>query len=703
MKRYLIVVLLLAAGPGLAQEKPEATPSFPSRVELVTVDAVVTDKKGLPITGLSQADFVVSEDGKPQEISSFEAVELPVAPAMAPPQKPSISINTAPEARTGRSFIIIFDDVHLTPGQARRAKAAVAEFLKSGVREGDRVTLIATGGEAWWSARMTTGRDELIGLLKRLEGRHIPDTGTDRMSDFEAMRIHVYSDPQVMDRVRRRFETYGVSPTGRGGQSMNADPAGDPMARGKAAEVYFQSVNRSRLTLELVTRVLDSLATARGRKSLVLVSEGFIYDPNLDEFRQVVQSSRRANCAIYFVDTRGLSGMPDFFSAQFGPAMDTQDLGAVWGDQFQAAEGTESIAADSGGFSVSNSNDLAKGFQRIADETRVYYLLGYHPTNAAQDGRFRKIKLEVKRKGAQVRARKGYYAPLLGGAKPAKTAAKGGPEPEFQQAVDSPYERDDVPLRMTAYVLDETLLGKAKVLLDAEVDVRSFAFQEKEGRLTDTLEFLMVAVHRETGEYFRYDQKIDMKLQPDTREKLLRTWLPIVREFELAPGAYQAKIVVKDKNGARIGTLMHEFEVPDLARFRVSTPVVSDLLQAGSEGAAPRPAPLARRSFTPASTLFCQYEVFGAEKEPATGMPRVTAGYQIRRADGGVLTEMEPSLIKPTSLGKLMRLVGTPLERATPGAYELVLSLKDEVSGKTLELREPFTVEPVGSGTTPPA
>ena len=98
------------------------------------------------------------EDGKPQEIVSFESVELPEAPAAKPAARPIISTNQRREDRTGRTFILVFDDIHMTRFQAHRAKAAVAEFLKTGVREGDRVSLVATGGGAWWSTRMEAGK-----------------------------------------------------------------------------------------------------------------------------------------------------------------------------------------------------------------------------------------------------------------------------------------------------------------------------------------------------------------------------------------------------------------------------------------------------------------------------------------------------------------------------------------------------------------
>ncbi|HET7747480.1 MAG TPA: VWA domain-containing protein, partial [Vicinamibacteria bacterium] len=486
MSRTAIVAVILASlgASALAQEPapspappaaapaPEATSvQFPSEVELVTVDVVVTDKKGNPITGLTAADFQLVEEGVPQSIASFEAIELPTTPGAAPPPRPRVSSNQLPEVRGGRSFVIVYDDIHLSPFQAHRAKTAVSEFLKTGVREGDRVTLVATGGGAWWSTRMEAGRQELIDMLKRLDGRHIPDRSPDRMSDYEAMRIHVYRDQQVEERVSRRFETYGASNrAGRTETEQYMD--GDPLVRGRAAEIYFQSVARNRITLQVLERVLTSLAGTRGRKSVILVSEGFIYDPNLDEFKKVVTASRRSNAALYFVDTRGLSGMPTFASAEFGPPLDNRDIGFAFMDSLQEAEGAESLAADSGGFSVKNTNDLAKGIGRIANETRAYYLLGYNPKDVKRDGRFRRIEVKVPgRKGIQVRARRGYFAPLDGAAQ--ADAAK-GVDPDIQAALDSPFDEKQIPIRMTAWVFDETLLGKASTIVGALVDVSGF-------------------------------------------------------------------------------------------------------------------------------------------------------------------------------------------------------------------------------------
>jgi len=681
-----------AAFPAAA-EPQEAPPTFPAQVEQVTVDVVVTDKKGEPVTGLRKEDLQIYENGVAQAIVSFDAIEVAAAAAGKPGPRPRVSANTSNERRRpGRTFVIFFDDIHLTPFTAQRAKAAVADFLRTEAREGDRVTLVAAGGGAWWSTRMAAGRDEMIDLVKRLQGRAVPETGRDRMSEYEAMRIHVLRDEMIMNRVQRRFEAAGVMTATQQSQHVTGPRAvEDPLVTGRAAEIYFAAAARNRITLEALERSLKALIDVQGRKSLILASDGFIYDPQLDLFKKLVDASRRANTAIYFVNSRGLEGLPLAMTAEFSSALPPEDIGSAFAESFEATEGSESLAADSGGFTVGNTNDLTSGFKRIADETRVYYLVGYNPTNAARDGTFRKIQVKVRDgKGLQIRARKGYYAPSV---PPAARAAKPG-DPAFQHALDSPYEVDDIPLRMTHFVREETsVIDRAHVLVAVDVDIRNVGFKEEDGRSMGTLEFLLVAVNRETGQFFRQDQKVDLKLEPATRERITRTWLPIVREFELTTGRYQAKIVVRDKATGRIGTVAHEFAVPDLVSFRVTTPVLSDTREDTDDGGpGNRLAILARREFAQGSSLFCQFEVYGAARLESSRMPRVSMGYQVRRGDGTLYTQDAPSVINPTPAGLLSRMIGFSLEDAAPGDYEIVMRVKDELSGKSLELHEPFSV-----------
>ncbi len=704
MLRRVFCFAVLLAGPHLLAQEPAhpggdaqkaPPPTFPGRVEQVTVDVVVTDKKGVPLTGLSSEDFEVLEDGVRQTVVSLDAVDVPAVPSAPPKPSPRVSTNQDPDAARGRTFVILFDDIRLTPAMAYRAKGAVADFLTHAVREGDRVTLVATLAGTWWTSRMPEGRDELKALVKGLDGRYIPDSSRERMTDLEAKRIHVDRDMDVAQRVQRRYAELGVAQqmTPEPQQSRYLSTSINPYVESRAADTYFQCRARSRTTLSLMERSLESLYATQGRKSLILISAGFIWDRNLDEFKWVAQSARRANTAVYFVNAEGLEGMPFQMTAEFGAALPEIDLGFALTEDFWDAEGAESIASDSGGFTVRDTNDLSSAFKRISDENSRYYLLGYNSTNTARDGAYRKISVRVpERKGVEVRARKGYYAPSddadAGHRKP-------GVDSALQEALDSPHEIGTIPLRMTHFVGDETTLGKARVEVVTEVDLRALDLEPKEGRYLGGFEFLLVTARRETGETFRYDQKVDMKLLPATRDRLRKTWFPVRREFDLPPGGYQAKIVVRDRRSGKVATVDHRFDVPELASFRVSTPVLTDARREGDDSLEGQAAPVARRAFERGEELACRFEVYGAQRD-GSGMPRVDMGYVVRRADGSVLKGVAPAEIRPTSLGKLSRLFRFPLQAAEPGDYDLVMIFYDHVAGKSLELQEPFSVLPEG-------
>jgi VWFA-related protein len=695
------------APPATQAETPK--PSFPAAVELVTVDAAVVDKTGKAAAGLGKHDFVVTDNGAPQVITSFEAVVVPETPreaAAAPAVRRAPFSANLVEARRARTFLVVFDDIHLSPAQALRAKGAVAEFLRSGVAEGDRVTLIATGGGAWWNERMPEGRDQLLAILKRLDGRYVPDSSPDRITEYEAMRIEEYQDQQVADKVQRRFDNYGARGSQqdpRGVKPPDADQGsavGIPseVVRSRAQEVHNLSTSRNKITLGVMARAIEGLAGIKGRKAMIMVSQGFIYDVQLDAMKKVVEASTRANVPIYFIDTRGLQALPEAFTAAFGRPLEAQDTVAVLADITFDAAGSEAIALDTGGFAVKNSNDLVNGIKRVSNESRAYYLLGYVPSDLRRDGKFRKIEVKLKgarAKGLTVRARRGYYAPSQVGVTPPKPAET--TDPLIAKALDSPFEMEDVPLRVSAFVFDEAMLDQLNVTIAAEVDARKLDFKQEEGRFKDSLAFLIEAQHRETGEYYRYDQTIEMSLLPETRQRLERTWFPASREFALPPGGYQVKVVVRDLNSGRIGSVIHDFEVPSAGSFRLSSPVLSEVLEEGTGGSR-KPVLQVGRSFPREAMLWCQFSVYGAARdEKGSLLPQVSAGYEIRRADDAKLFKRAaPSRINATSVGALMRLNGISLRGAPPGEYELVLSVRDELAGKAVEVREPFVVEAAG-------
>jgi hypothetical protein len=136
----------------------------------------------------------------------------------------------------------------------------------------------------------------------------------------------------------------------------------------------------------------------------------------------------------------------------------------------------------------------------------------------------------------------------------------------------------------------------------------------------------------------------------------------------------------------------HRIDVPEPDSFRLSTPLVSDTLEAAPKGAPPRVAPIARREFTAGGRVYLSLDVFGAERGAATGQPRVSMGYEVFRPDGEVLTRLESKRIDPTPEGALHRLVAFTVDEPAPGEYRVEGEVTDEQTGKTLLFTEPFAV-----------
>jgi hypothetical protein len=347
------------------------------------------------------------------------------------------------------------------------------------------------------------------------------------------------------------------------------------------------------------------------------------------------------------------------------------------------------VAESTGGFTIRNSNDLLSGLDRVTRDSRDYYLLGYTPQNTARDGRFRPIKVSVNRKGVAVRARAGYYAQ--------RDEPEGKPDDlsrldaRASAALDSPLPIGDIPLRAAAYVMEPAPNGRARVVVTVDADVARLSLAESDGKPKNTLQLVCVVAQRGTGEAQRFDKTVEMTPSAETLERLRASWYPFDHDFELAPGVYQARVMVRDAE-QRVGTVVHEFEVPELTRLRISTPILSDVVETPQGQTAAAAVPVARRVFFAGRPLYVQFEVYGAARDKESGEPSVSAGYEIRGADGRVARSAAAKPITPAGDGRLSRLVGIPAASMAPGDYELVIQLLDAIGQQNQTAREPFSI-----------
>jgi VWFA-related protein len=409
-----VILALAASAPLLAQAPPPPAaqpPAFRAGTDLVEVEVIARDKKGLFVSDLALDDFELREDGKPYRV---QQVYLRVAgpkgwdealrssPAAA---SPSARVSPPPDAAARHIFVIVFDDAHLSPGGFKRTQAAALTLFQSQLRDGDVGGVVSNGRMA--NSRLTSDRAELIKAVKdakpnaKILSGQMDERMWPRLSEVEAVRIFVNDDKEMMDMATRR----GCDEQ----KSACEGPAGDDpvrsMLHGKASQFSANIRIEATRTLSMLQSVLTGLGRLEGPKNVLLMSEGFISEETWPEVQDAVSAAARANTRIYTLDARGLGrGMVSVESVA-----PTEGISRMFEQMDMGADSINSLAVDTGGFVVRNVNQFDKAIAQIADDAGNYYVLGYLPPSPA-DGKFHRIGVKVKRQGVSVRARRGYTA-----------------------------------------------------------------------------------------------------------------------------------------------------------------------------------------------------------------------------------------------------------------------------------------------------
>jgi hypothetical protein len=287
----------------------------------------------------------------------------------------------------------------------------------------------------------------------------------------------------------------------------------------------------------------------------------------------------------------------------------------------------------------------------------------------------------VKRAGLKVRARRGYTLRAELGAAPTGERKGKGPalQPAVARALDSPQDASGLPVRAKAYVLEPRGRDTARLLVTAEFDASGAG-----GARAGKREVSVRVTERDSGRELAFDGAVGVTVKDDERP----AWRAFAREFDVPAGVAQARVVVRDPGSGTLGSATERLEVPAPSSLRISTPILADKLEPRTEGQGQaRPAFSAHRVFAPAGHLYCQFEVYGAAPPP-----RVLAALALVGSSGRVVQQAPPTRIAADADGRVVRLLGLPLDGLAEGDYELVLQAKDEASGEVVEQRERFSL-----------
>jgi VWFA-related protein len=438
----------LAPGPApLAHDGQVPAPQafqapFRAATTTVEVDVIVRDNGGRFVTGLTPADFEVTEDGEPQQVHSMYLVEgrsvtraaRAGAGEAGPVAAPSASLSPPV---TQRVFVLFFDQEHLDAGGFKRLQDAAVSFLTTEFKSGD-VGGVLVGGTMIGN-RLTTEREVLVQGVRGAKFsqsqafRKMDLQDWPRITEIEATRIALVNDRDILDQVvRRAAAEYGATSSGgRGAGSQDFEA----QVRSKASQVVSELRPAAARTIKTLLGLLNGLGRVPGRKTVVFMTDGFWVEESWGELRNIVSMAARGNVRFYSIDAQGLRRGGNTTDLNQMNPMETGSEIPV-GAYNTIEDGPNSIAWDTGGYYIRRTNDFEGAFTEIAADTSTYYVLGYTPASKDFDGRFRQIKVTVKRDGVTVRARKGYLALAPAAAAPAPGAPPAGPTAPAPVATD---------------------------------------------------------------------------------------------------------------------------------------------------------------------------------------------------------------------------------------------------------------------------
>ena len=651
--------------------------------KLVQIDAVVTDDKGKPVTNLRAEDFEILEDGKLQEITNFSYIKLRQASsgqnitdaATSPLEGPPPNRRSLQPNQPRRIIAFVVDDLNLDFASTVFVRDALRKFLRDVAEPEDLIAIVRTASNAGVLQQLTNNKLQLYEAIKQIRFSLIRRELTDSFATAEE-----YDLPQT-------------TPTG---QAITEQRAAKP---DNVFDDFVQQVNTS-ATFATLNLVIGGLRKLPGRKSVVLLSNSLGFeldtDPTVRKYSSrdtivreqsalLIDRANRASVVIYTVDPRGLE-------------MD------ISGRFFQQT-GLRELADKTGGFMVRNTNDVAGGLKRIAEDLEGYYLIGYRPSESSFDSKtgrpsFRRLKVKVKAKGLRVRSRSGFVPRNESNPTPMRGDA-------IAEALVSPFDGSGLRLRLTS-LLSADAQTKPFMRSLIHVDARDLTFtQETDGRQKATFDVAGATFNSAGMIVEKIDQtSYTMRVSEKTRQRILQTGFVYTADFALKkPGAYQLRFSIRDTVTQRVGSVGQFVLVPkmDGSRLVLSGLILrrqpTEMKSSGQVTPAPEaPVPPvdpmdldgnqeedvqsgpAVRRFKPGTALEYAYVVYNAKIKAGTACPQVTAQTRLFRDDKLIYAGQETKIACGDQKdSKQLTVVGQLQlsDRVEPGDYILQILIKD--------------------------
>src|SRR5467141_1670204 len=591
-------LLLQAGAPSMAQQAGQAESRIQITSELVLVNVVAHDKKGNLVRDLKKGDFTLFEDGKKQEISTFDfenvddlaaagAAEATVSGAaeqgalLRSGKKAPASL----DARDRRLILLFFDFSAMEPEQIDRSVDAAKKFVSTGMQPADLIALVSLATNMHVDLDFTDDKSKLLAALT------------------------AYTSGQGQG-----FEN---------GSTGSAEGAAETSGAFSADDTDFNTFSADRKLLALQS-LIQAVGKLPQKKSLIYFSNGISQSgtDNQSTLRATTAAAVKANVSIYSLDVRGLSAFPPGGEAQsaslhgqsaYSGQSVLNDLNGNAGSQ----ETLATLSSDTGGKAFFDSNDFGGVFSQVQKDSSAYYVLGFTSNNSLKDGKFRRLKVQVNRADLKLDFRSGYYA-----GRDFEHLNRADREQQLEDELDAQLPRVDVPLYAGAayFRQDDSHYYLAVSLVIPGSQIPFVTEKEKDNATIDVVGEALA------GGKLRVGQLRDtVKLAVETTQQVRRKNVQYNTGFVLAPGSYHLKFVIRENQTGRMGSFETDVQIPDLHKtpLKMSSVVLSSLrapVTNKKNGANPLArdqmelVPNISHVFAPDQHLYLQYEVYDAAK-----------------------------------------------------------------------------------------
>jgi len=659
-----------------------ALSQFKVTTELVLVDVTVVDRKGAPVKGLKPENFQIFEDNKPQTIKTFDYMDIQAREAQVKeaavfpdelgagvtPEKEEIKITQsgAPEnmdlAKDRRLIFLFFDSSSMPPEDFVRVQESAEKFITEKLTPADLVAVGLLGSTLRILENFTNDRGSLLAAIKKV----IPGEATATGEMAEVAGVEALQEP-----------------------SQEPREAENPAFTPDETELNIFNTDRKLGAIEVVSQTLKSIP---GKKILVYFSNGIATTgvDNQSQLRASIDAANRANVSIYTVDARGLQAHVPGGDARVeftrGTSLFSGRAQLQQRDKFLNSQDTLfTIAQDTGGKAMLDSNDLGEVFAQIQKDTSGYYLLGYYTQNAAADGKYRRIRVAVNVPNVRIRYRPGYY-----GNREFRIFTREERDQHLREALAA--DKPALDVRLATEV--DYFLGEKEVLAAVHLKIPPSQLDLPDSEQKQPLEFDVM------GEVRTYNRTAAGSLKDTIRVKWEGENIARVKTggvqysggFRLRPGNYLLKMLVRENRTGKVGTFEQALDVPDLA----ARPVTISSVVLGSTTRDDKVVPSVTRVFRKDQELYVYFQAYHPEPVPGMEQPFVSAGLvffsETSKAFETRLQHVRQFADPKTKAADFQLRV--PLKDFAPGHYWVQVNVLDHMGGRASFARVPFAILP---------